>query len=131
MIAKPSHGPDNADMMRFLAALAVALIAALPAAAGPLRLLMVEKEGCVYCAAWDRNIGPGYAASDMGRAAPLMRVDIHGPYPDGLVLARRPFVTPTFILLDGGSEVGRLEGHMTAGQFYPALSDLLAQAGRS
>jgi len=115
-------------MIRFLAALA---LMTLPAAADPLRLLMVEKDGCIYCQAWDRNIGPGYAASDAGRVAPLMRVDIHGPYPDGLALARRPFVTPTFILLDNGSEVGRLEGHMTADQFYPALSDLLTQAGRS
>lgn len=112
-------------MIRFLAALA---LMTLPAAADPLRLLMVEKVGCVYCEAWDRNIGPGYAASDAGRAAPLMRVDIHGPYPDGLALARRPFVTPTFILLDGGSEVGRLEGHMTAAQFWPALNALLDQA---
>jgi hypothetical protein len=109
-------------------ALAVLALTALPAAAEPLRLLMVEKDGCVYCAAWDRNIGPGYPASDAGQAAPLMRVDIHGPYPDGLALARRPFVTPTFILLDGGSEVGRLEGYMTAAQFYPALSALLDQA---
>ncbi|WEF24069.1 SoxS protein [Paracoccus sp. S3-43] len=114
-------------MIRLLAALAL-ILTALPVAAGPLRLLMVEKHGCVYCAAWDRNIGPGYAASEAGRAAPLMRVDIHGPWPDGLALARRPFVTPTFILLDGGSEVGRLEGHMTAAQFWPALSALLAQA---
>ncbi|GHG17271.1 SoxS protein [Paracoccus aerius] len=112
-------------MIRFLAILA---LMTLPAAADPLRLLMVEKVGCVYCEAWDRNIGPGYAASDAGRAAPLMRVDIHGPYPDGLALARRPFVTPTFILLDGGSEVGRLEGHMTAAQFWPALNALLDQA---
>lgn len=116
-----------AAMIRLLAALAL-ILTALPAGAGPLRLLMVEKDGCVYCAAWDRNIGPGYAGSDAGQAAPLMRVDIHGPYPDGLALARRPFVTPTFILLDGGSEVGRLEGHMTAAQFYPALSALLDQA---
>lgn len=112
-------------MIRFLAVLA---LMALPASADPLRLLMVEKEGCIYCEAWDRSIGPVYAASDTGRAAPLMRVDIHGPYPDGLALARRPFVTPTFILLDGGSEVGRLEGHMTAAQFWPALSALLDQA---
>ena len=126
MIAKPLHGSDNAAMMRFLAVLALVLIA-LPAVADPIRLLMVEKHGCVYCRAWDRNIGPGYAASDAGQAAPLMRVDIHGPWPDGLALARRPFVTPTFILLDGGMEVGRLEGHMTPGQFYPALTALLDQ----
>ncbi|MFC3166846.1 SoxS protein [Paracoccus fontiphilus] len=114
-------------MTRLLAALALVLTA-LPLAAEPLRLLMVEKKDCIYCAAWDRAIGPGYAASDAGQAAPLTRVDIHGPYPDGLALARRPFVTPTFILLDGGFEVGRLEGHMTAAQFYPALNALLDQA---
>lgn len=114
-------------MIRALALLAL-ILAALPAAAGPLRLLMVEKKGCVYCAAWDRAIGPGYGASEAGQVAPLERVDIHGPWPDGLALARRPFVTPTFILLDGGSEVGRLEGHMTPAQFYPALAALLDQA---
>ncbi|WP_207102117.1 SoxS protein [Paracoccus shandongensis] len=112
-------------MIRVLAVLA---LTALPAGAEPLRLLMVEKEGCVYCAAWDRSIGPGYAASEQGQAAPLVRVDIHGPWPDGLALARRPFVTPTFILLDGGSEVGRLEGHMSPAQFWPALDTLLDQA---
>ena len=114
-----------------LAALIALLLGALPAAAGPLRLLMVEKKDCVYCAAWDRQVGPGYAASPAGRAAPLQRVDIYGPYPDGLALARRPFVTPTFILLDGGAEIGRLEGYMTPAQFYPALAELLRQAGRS
>ncbi|SNR23120.1 SoxS protein [Paracoccus sediminis] len=114
-------------MIRALAALVLALTV-LPASAGPLRLLMVEKNGCVYCVAWNRNIGPGYGASEQGQAAPLQRVDIYGPWPDGLVLARRPFVTPTFILLDSGTEIGRLEGHMTARQFYPALSALLDQA---
>lgn len=108
------------------------LATALPALAEPgLRLLMVEKDGCVYCQAWDRAVGPGYGASDAGRAAPLMRVDVHGPYPDGLALARRPFVTPTFILLDSGVEIGRLEGHMTEQRFHAALGALLAQAGRS
>ena len=109
-------------MIRFLAALA---LITLPAAADPLRLLMVEKVGCVYCEAWDRNIGPGYAASDAGRAAPLMRVDIHGPYPDGLALARRPFVTPTFILLDDGREVARIEGYPGKDAFWPMLGDML------
>lgn len=115
-------------MIRRLAAAALMILAALPAMAGPLRLMMVEKDGCIYCDAWNRSIGPAYAGSAAGRAAPLMRVDIHGPWPDGLALARRPFVTPTFILLDGGLEVGRLEGHMTAAQFWPALDALLDQA---
>lgn len=104
------------------------VLAPLPLAAQTLRLLMAEKRGCVYCLAWDRSVGRDYTASDAGRAAPLMRVDINGPWPDGLVLARRPFVTPTFILLKDGAEIGRLEGYMSADRFHSGLAALLDQA---
>lgn len=63
---------------RVMLALPLALAgAALPAYADvvdwgrtPLRLLMVDKPGCVYCAAWDRQIAPGYAASPEGGRRP-------------------------------------------------------------
>lgn len=96
--------------------------------AAPLRLLMVEKRGCVYCAAWDRQVGPGYADSRAGRRAPLLRVDIDGPWPDGLALASRPFVTPTFVLLREGIEIGRIQGYPGAGAFHPQVEALLARA---
>lgn len=119
---------------RVMLALPLALAgAALPAYADvvdwgktPLRLLMVDKPGCVYCAAWDRQIAPGYAASPEGRQAPLLRVDMGGPWPDGLALASHPFVTPTFVLLREGMEVGRIEGYPGADGFYPRLAALLA-----
>ena len=79
--------------------------------AQPVRLMMVEQAGCIYCAAWDREIGPGFPKSSEGRAAPLLRVDIGGPWPDGIVLDRRPTITPTFILLRDGAELARLEGY--------------------
>ena len=93
----------------------------------PVRLLMVESPACVYCQAWHRRIGPGYAASAAGRAAPLMRTDIDGPWPDGVALARRPRITPTFILLDHGKELARLEGYSGDNSFYPLIGRMLAQ----
>lgn len=92
----------------------------------PVRLLMVERDHCIYCRAWHAQIGPGYAASPAGQAAPLLTLDMDGPWPDGLVLARRPFVTPTFILLNGGVEVARVEGYALPERFYPAIHDMLA-----
>jgi hypothetical protein len=97
----------------------------------PLQLMMLDKPGCVYCLAWDRQIGPGYAASPQGASAPLFRVDINGPFPNGLALARRPFATPTFILLRKGIEIGRIEGYPGREGFYPRLQEILREAGRA
>ncbi len=99
--------------------------------AQPQRLLMVERDNCIYCRAWHAQIGPGYATSAAGKAAPLLSVDMDGPWPDGLVLARRPFVTPTFILLDRGVEVARVEGYAVPQRFYPAIDDMLATAAKA
>lgn len=97
--------------------------------AAPVRLLMVEAKGCIYCAAWRREIGPGYASSSEGRAAPLLVVDRDGPWPDGLALERRPTITPTFVLLRDGMELSRLEGYPGDQFFYPLIAGLLAREG--
>ncbi|WP_243698770.1 SoxS protein [Paracoccus alkanivorans] len=94
----------------------------------PLRLLMVEQEGCIYCEAWDREIGPGFAKSSEGLRAPLLRVDIDGPWPDGIALERRPTITPTFILLREGAELSRLEGYPGDQYFYPLIDEMLSKA---
>ena len=114
------------------------MIAALPGLAqaqaidwkrAPVRLLMFERKGCVYCEAWKRQIGPGYRDSPTGNIAPLTVVDMDGPYPDGLALARRPIVTPTFVLMRDGMELGRIEGYTRQDDFYPALERLYADTG--
>lgn len=94
-----------------------------------LELLMVERDGCVYCDAWKREIMPQYPLTSEGRTAPLRRVQIDGPWPDGIALARRPFITPTFILLQNGKEVGRLEGYAGENYFFPLLDELIAKTG--
>lgn len=117
--------------------LAMLLLAALPLRAEtapdwrekPLRLMMVDQVGCIYCARWDAEIGPGFGNSAEGRTAPLLRVDIDGPWPDGIVLDRRPSMTPTFILLKNGAELGRVEGYVGETYFYPVLAEMFQQAG--
>jgi len=94
------------------------------------RLLMVRRKGCVYCAQWDREIGPVYASHPEGRSAPLLMVDIDGPFPDGLALDRMPWLTPGFILLLDGQEVTRFEGYPGAERFFPVLRGMLEEARR-
>lgn len=96
---------------------------------GPFRLLMVTSRGCHHCRAWRDQIGPGFAASPAGRAAPLTEVDIDGPWPDGLALDRRPRLTPSFLLLEGATEIGRVEGYVGARHFHPVLTRMMLDAG--
>lgn len=111
-----------------------AAVAALPGAVGAAppagwRLMMVESPACHHCRAWHAQIGPGYGASRAGRAAPIIHVDVDGPYPDGLALDRRPWITPTFVLLSDGFERGRVEGYVGARHFYPVLEAMMQKAG--
>ena len=99
--------------------------------AGSLQLLVAHDAACGDFARWQREIGPGYGASAAGRAAPLLEVAMDGPWPDGLALASRPRQTPTFILVDDGREIGRIEGYGDAAGFQARLTRLLHQGGNA
>ena len=92
------------------------------------RLIVVDRPGCPYCAAFRREIGPGYAAHPIGRRLPLTTVQLDGPWPGGLALDRAPTLTPTFLLINRGIEVGRIEGYPGADAFWPRVAALIAQA---
>ena len=100
------------------------------AAKADLRLLMIEREGCAYCAEWDRVIAPIYPKTPEGRAAPLERVHVKGPYPANAEIAALPVFTPTFILLADGREVGRIEGHPGEDFFWGLLGKMLVETGQ-
>ncbi|MEM9761771.1 MAG: thioredoxin family protein [Pseudomonadota bacterium] len=118
------------QMTRFLAAFALsALIAHATALAGEFRLLMLDQEACEWCEQWEEDIGGAYHLTQEGKIAPLTRASIHEPLPDGIALERRAGFTPTFVLLEDGTEVGRLEGYAGADFFYPMLDRLLRDAG--
>ncbi|ETX27258.1 hypothetical protein [Roseivivax isoporae] len=110
-------------------ALAVLAACALsgPAAADT-ALVMVEEDGCVWCARWDAEIAPAYPNTAEGRAAPLRRIDLRAPLPEDLSLDSRPRITPTFILVRDGVELDRIEGYPGADFFWPMLGAMLERS---
>jgi thioredoxin-related protein len=85
---------------------------------------MVEELGCVYCARWHAEVGPAYANSVEGRFAPLRRVRI-GAAEIGHLQGLR--YTPTFVLVEGAREIGRITGYPGADFFWGLLAELLAK----
>ena len=109
--------------------LAVSLIGLLPvSAAAELRLLMAEETGCYWCAKWNEEIAHIYPKTAEGRAAPLKRYDLHSETPD-VVFEKRVHFTPTFILVDEGKELGRIEGYPGEDFFWGLLSMMFERAG--
>jgi thioredoxin-related protein len=92
-------------------------------------LMMAEEPGCVWCARWNTEIGPIYPKTGEGRAARLRRVDITQTLPEDITLARRVNFTPTFVLLDNGTELARLEGYPGEDFFWGLLSRMLDENG--
>lgn len=86
---------------------------------------MVDQQGCHYCEAWLDEIGPTYPKTTEGKFAPLTRRDIGDGAPDGGTYARRVNFTPTFILMDQGQELARIEGYPGEDFFWPILTKLL------
>jgi hypothetical protein len=93
-----------------------------------LALLMFEQPGCIYCARWDAEIAPEYPLTDEGRAAPLRRLQLRAPLPEDLSLTAPPAFTPTFVLVQDGAEVGRIEGYPGEDFFWPLLMRLIERA---
>lgn len=101
------------------------IAAALPALA--VELLMVEQKGCYYCRTWNANIAPIYPKTPEGQFAPLRRADLREGPPEGVTYARPVTYTPTFILLDDDTEIGRIEGYPGEDFFWGLLQMMLKE----
>jgi hypothetical protein len=106
---------------------AVALTSALLmwSAASAAELVVFERAGCPYCAQFDREIGPIYQKTDEGKAAPLRRVDIHAPIPPDLGSVTVERITPVFVLVDHGREIGRIRGYPGEDNFWGLLAGMI------
>ncbi|KAA0920304.1 thioredoxin family protein [Aquicoccus porphyridii] len=112
-----------APVQHALATVLALVLSVMPAAAA--ELIMVEQKGCSYCIAWMDTIGPIYPKSPEGRFAPLRVVNIRDGAPDGVRYARPVNFTPTFILVEDGTELGRIEGYPGEDFFWGLLDMLL------
>lgn len=105
-------------------ALALWAVTAAPVAAET-RLLMGVEDGCMWCARWEAQIGPIYPKTTEGEMAPLWQVDINDPLPSDVTLDRPMVFTPTFVVLEDGVEVGRIEGYPGEDFFWGFLGQIL------
>lgn len=87
----------------------------------PAVLVMIEDPGCPYCARWRAEVGPGYAASDEGRFAPLARRRRGDP---AIAFIPNVVYSPTFVLLVEGREVGRILGYPGPDLFWMQIAGL-------
>jgi hypothetical protein len=119
---------------RFRRGWTVALLAAMAlgssiAPAAATELVLFERAGCPWCRNWDREIGPIYPKTREGAKAPLRRVSLDKPLAPEWKLDPPIYFSPTFVLLEGGREIGRITGYTNAESFWGLLSVLLAKTG--
>lgn len=112
-------------MMRRLFLPLFLLVTLLPGLAAAAELIMVERKGCSYCIAWKEEIGPIYPNTEMGQFAPVRMIDIANTPPDGITFTRPAVFTPTFILVEDGQELGRIEGYPGDNFFWGMLEMML------
>jgi hypothetical protein len=95
-------------------------------------LVMFERAGCEWCAAFDAQIAPIYPNTAEGQRAPLRRVDSTLTVPADLAFIDVERLTPLFVLVDKGREIGRIRGFPGPEAFWMQLAVLfekLAPAG--
>ena len=87
-------------------------------------LVMYRRDGCPWCARWDREIGPIYPKTDISRRLPLRMVNLDHEKDSGV--SRRPIrYTPTFVLVEDAKEIARIEGYPGDEFFWVRLASLL------
>jgi thioredoxin-related protein len=89
------------------------------------QLLIFERPGCPYCAKFDREVAPIYPLTAEGKAVPARRVDISKPIPPDLAFVAVERLTPVFVVIDNGREIGRFRGYAGDDHFWGLLGALL------
>jgi hypothetical protein len=106
-------------------ALAGLLSVAFALSASAAELVMYRSPGCPWCATWDQAIGPIYPKTELGRRAPVRMAELENAKDSGVVLQRPVRYSPTFVMVDDGREIGRIEGYPGEDFFWGLLENLV------
>jgi hypothetical protein len=102
----------------------LAAMAMLVSSVSAAELVMYRRQGCPWCLAWDRDVGPIYGKTDVGQRAPLRKVDLDRER--AKIALKTPIIyTPTFVLVEQDREVGRIEGYPGEDNFWGLLDRLI------
>ena len=86
---------------------------------------MFEQAGCAWCEAFDREIAPIYGKTQEGACAPLRRENIVQTVSSDLAFIEVERLTPLFVLVDKGREIGRIRGYPGDDHFWGLLGVLI------
>jgi hypothetical protein len=117
--------PFRLEFLSRIALIGATLIALGAVDARAAELVMFEQAGCVWCETFDREIAPVYGKTDEGRRAPLRRIDIMRKTPQDLSFVEVERLTPLFVLIDNGREIGRIRGYPGEDNFWGLLGALI------
>lgn len=124
------------SLRRWALSVATVLFMTVPSMAGETvssmagELVMFESATCEWCEVWHEEIGVVYAKTTEGEVLPLRRVDISDDRPPDLAYVRGIVYTPTFVVTEGGREVGRILGYPGENFFWPMLDELIKKMNR-
>jgi len=109
--------------------LAISFVSAGPVKAADSRghLVMITSSHCPWCEAFEDDVGKGYNLTEEALIYPLRRHDFYKAMPDDLAHLMPATMTPTFIVVRDGAEVGRIIGYPGAELFWWRLSEFTAQ----
>lgn len=119
MIGKPRS-------LSLVALVAAGMTALLLAQATASELVLFERDGCPWCNRWNREIGAIYEKTQEARRLPLRRVNLDRQAA-GIKLKEPVRYTPTFVVVDGGAEVGRITGYISDDSFWGLLGTLIGR----
>jgi thioredoxin-related protein len=88
-------------------------------------LVMFEDRGCAWCEVFNREIATVYDKTAEGVRAPLRRVNIAQKLPEDLAYIAVERLTPLFVLVDNGREIGRIRGYPGEDHFWGLLGALI------
>ena len=89
---------------------------------GLFRLVYVFSDQCVFCKAWERDVGRLYGNTEYAKKAPLFKIDISLVSKHFTDMTPKVSGTPTFIVMNRNNEVGRIVGYQNRDMFFWALS---------
>jgi hypothetical protein len=112
------------ELSSLLALVGMMFLTLMPSSSRAAELIMFEQAVCPWCQAFDREIAPTYKKTEEGLRAPLRRVDIDKPVPPDLSFIQVERLTPLFVLVDKGREIGRIRGFPGIESFWMQLAVL-------
>jgi hypothetical protein len=87
------------------------------------QLIMVTASNCPWCESFEDEVGAGYPKTAEAKVLPLRRHDIYDAIPADMASLVPATMTPTFIIIRDGAEVGRIVGYPGAELFWWRLSE--------